>query len=214
MLIKPNISKLKQKLKDWNRLLDKLPEQQRRWAWLGLGGLGLVLIYLLIIGPLLDLEDSWSQELGRQTQILAKYQSLAANRKTAQEAVAALNAALTKLGSQFLTGDNSAVASSELQDIMKSLAREHGLELTSTKTLPPREVGKYLEVPVQVTLAARIDQVLSIFYKLEHHKKLLFISELQISAPRQARPDKEKTLLQINMVISGVIPKGGRQTDG
>ncbi len=209
-----NNSKLKQKLNDWNRLLGKLPERQRRWAWLGLGGLGLVLIYLLIIAPLLDLEESWDQELARQTQVLAKYQSLVANRKTAQEAVAALKSVFAQLGSQFLAGDNPAVASSDLQDIIKTLAREHGLELTSAKTLPSREVGNYLEVPVQVTLTARIDQMLTIFYNLEHHKKLLFISELQINAPRLAKPDKDKMPLQISLVISGVIPKGGRQADG
>jgi len=160
------------------------------------------------------LEETWDQELVRQTQVLAKYQSLAANRKTAQEAVTALKSAFANLKNQFLAGDNPAVASSDLQDIIKTLAREHGLELTSAKTMPPQEVGNYLEVPVQITLSARIDQMLTIFYNLEHHKKLLFISELQISAPRQARPDMEKMPLQISMVISGIIPKGGRQTDG
>ncbi len=209
-----NISKLKQKLRAWSGLLDKLPEQQRRWAWLGLGGLGLLLVYLLIVGPLLDLEESWDQELARRNQVLAKYQSLIANRKTAQEAVTALKTAFAQLGSQFLAGANPAVASSDLQDIIKSLARDHGLELTSTKTMPPREAGNYLEVPVQITLVARIDQMLTFLYNLEHHKKLLFISELQINAPRIVKPDKDKVSLQINMVISGVIPKGGRQANG
>jgi type II secretory pathway component PulM len=204
-----NSLKLKQKLRAWNQLLDKLPEQQRRWAWLGLAGLGLLLTYLLIIGPLLDLEDSWDQELVRQRQVLAKYQSLVAHRTTAQEAITALQTSFAQIRSQFLTGNNPAVASSDLQDIIKTLAREHGLELTSTKTLPPRETGPYLEVPIQVTLAARIDQMLTIMYNLEHHKKLLFISELEINAPRLQRPDKDKLPLQISLVISGVMPKGG-----
>lgn len=204
-----NSLKLKQKLKAWIQLLDKLPEKQRRWAWLGLGGLGLLLLYLLIIGPLLDLEDSWDQELTRQRQVLTKYQNLVGNRKTAQDAITALKAAHAQTMNQFLPGSNTAVASSELQDIIKGLAREHGLELTSTKTLPGRETGPYLEVPVQVTLAARIDQLLTILYHLEHHKKLLFISELEINAPRLVRPDREKAPLQVSMVISGVMPKGG-----
>jgi type II secretory pathway component PulM len=209
-----NNLKLKQKLRAWSQLLDKLPERQRRWAWLGLGGLGLLLLYLVILGPLLDLEETWDQELARQRQVLAKYESLVANRKTAQAAITALQTAFTNLQNQFLTGENTAVASSDLQDIIKGLAREHGLELTSTKTLPPRETGLYLEVPVQVTLAASIDQLLNILYNLEHHKKLLFISDLEINAPRLARPDKEKTPMQVSMVISGVMPKGGRRADG
>jgi type II secretory pathway component PulM len=204
-----NILKLKQKLRAWRQLLDKLPDRQRRLAWLGLGGLSLLCIYWLIIGPLFDLEEAWDQKLGQQRQLLAKYQSLAASRAVAQEAITALQTALAQTEKQFLSGENPAVASADLQDIIKSLAREHGVELTSAKTLPSREAGSYLDISVQVTLAARIDQLLTILYNLEHHKKLLFISELEINAPRPVITDKNKVPLQINIVISGVVPKRG-----
>ncbi len=80
--------------------------------------------------------------------------------------------------------------------------------MTSTKVLPPREAGPYLEVPVQVSLSASLNQLVTLLYHLEHHQKLLFIPDLDINAPHWARGEKKDALLQINMVISGVIKKG------
>jgi len=185
-----------------------LSPEHRRLAWLLLGGLALLLFYLVIVNPLLNLSDSWTQELTRQRQILVKYQGLIANKARVAQANQTMKAALANAGNQFLSGGNAAVAASDLQEIIKKLAREHGVQLTSTKIMPSREAGPYLEVPVQVQFNGSIDQVLIILYHLEHHKKLLFIPEMDINAPRWQKGEKNEVLLQINMVISGVINKG------
>jgi hypothetical protein len=80
--------------------------------------------------------------------------------------------------------------------------------MTSAKVLPPREAGLYLEVPVQVELTATINQLVTLLYHLEHHKKLLFIPDLDINAPRMDKGENKDVPLQISMVISGVIKKG------
>jgi hypothetical protein len=59
-----------------------------------------------------------------------------------------------------------------------------------------------------VQLSATITQLVDLLYYLEHHKKLLFIPDLNITAPRMVRKDKEEPTLLINMVVSGVIMKG------
>jgi type II secretory pathway component PulM len=205
-----NILKLKQRLKDWNQVLEKLNPQQRRLAWLLGGGLVILLLYLVVVSPLLSLEDSWSQDLARQRQLLVKYQSLVQGKAQVLEANKAMKAALARTESQFLSGSGPAVASAELQEIIKSLARDHGVQLTSTKVLTPREAGLYLEVPVQLQLSGTVGQLLTIIYHLEHHKKLLFIPDLEINAPRWTVGQQSQTdsLLQVNMVVSGVIKKG------
>ncbi len=157
---------------------------------------------------MLNLSDSWSKELARRRQILVKYQALIANKAKIAQANQAMKTALANAGNQFLSGGNAAVAASDLQEILKKLARDHGVQLASTKILPSREAGPYLEVPVQVQFNGTMDQVLIILYHLEHHKKLLFIPELDINAPRWQKGEKSEVLLQINMVISGVIKKG------
>ena len=70
-----SISKLKQNLKAWNRSLERLSPPHRRLVWLLGGGLLLLVFYLAVVSPLLSLEESWSQELASQSQMLDKYQS-------------------------------------------------------------------------------------------------------------------------------------------
>jgi hypothetical protein len=56
-----------------------------------------------------------------------------------------------------------------------------------------------------------VSQLLTVLYHLEHHKKLLFIPELEINAPRwmvAAQKDQIQTL-QVNLVVAGLIKKKG-----
>ncbi len=171
----------------------------------------LLLVYLAVISPLWSLQDSWSEELGRQRQLLAKYQSLVASKDKVVQANREMKGALAQTESQFLSGGNPAVAAADLQEILKNLAQEHGIQLTSAKVMQPRDSGAYQEVPVQVQLNGNIKQLLTLLYHLEHHKKLLFIPELEINAPRWVSGTESKkgeATLQVNMVISGVIKKG------
>ncbi len=169
-----------------------------------------MLVYLAIISPLLSLEESWGQDLTRKRQMLLKYQGLIDTKAKVLEANKSLKAVLAQTEGQFLSGTNASVASSDLQEILKNLTTAHGVQLTSTKVLPPREVGPYLEVPIQVQISGNIRQLLTILYHLEHHKKLLFVPELEINAPRWmvATAAKDSPPLQINLVVSGVIKKG------
>jgi len=203
-----SISKLKQNFKAWNRALERLSPPHRRLVLLLGGGLLLLLFYLAVVNPLLSLEEAWSQELANRSKLLSKYQNLLKSKSRVIEANKVMKAALTRTEGQFLSGSNPAVASADLQEILKNLAKEQGVQMTSANVLPTREAGLYLEVPVQVQLTATINQLVTLLYHLEHHKKLLFIPDLDINAPRWVKAENKDVPLQISMVISGVIKKG------
>jgi hypothetical protein len=172
------------------------------------GGLLVLLFYLAVVSPIISLEESWGQEIVRSQLLLMKYQGLVASKDRVAKANVAMKGALARIESQFLSGANPAVASADLQEILKNLTAAQGVKMNSAKVLQPREAGPFLEVPVQVQLTATINQLVSLLYNLEHNKKLLFIPELNINAPRVAQGDKKDQSLLINMVISGVIKKG------
>jgi type II secretory pathway component PulM len=203
-----SILKLKQTIKNWGQYLERLNPQQRRLTLIGGGALLLVLVYLLVIMPIMDLEDDWTRELAQRHRLLVKYQSLIDSKARIVKGNKEMKAALTQAESQFLSGSNPAVASADLQEILKHLAREHGVQVTSTKALQPREAGPYLEVPLQAQLSCTTGQLLTILYQLEHHKKLLFVPELEVNAPRWVVGAKANNTLQVNLVVSGVIKKG------
>jgi type II secretory pathway component PulM len=203
-----SISKLKQILKAANQQLEGLEPRQRLLAMIGSGVLLLALVYLLLISPLISLQESWSQEIVSQRRVLAKYQSLIASKAKVMQGNKEVKAALTQAENQFLSGANPAVASADLQEILKKLTQDHGVSMTSTKVLTPREAGPYLEVPVQVQLSCTTSQLLTILYQLEHHQKLLFVPELEVNAPRwMVGAAQKNAALQVNLVVSGVIKK-------
>ena len=208
MLIKLNISRLKQRLSSWNQVLDRLSPQNRRLARLAGAGVILVLLYLVVVSPLIGLQDSWTQELDNRQRLLVKYQALLATKDKVFQAHKTTKTALDRTETQFLSGAGPAVASADLQEILKTLTGEQGVQMVSAKVLPPREAGPYLEVPVQVQLTGSIGQLIGVLYHLEHHKKLLFIPELDVNAPRFVKGAKSEPPLQVNLVVSGVIKKG------
>jgi hypothetical protein len=172
------------------------------------GGLLLILFYLAVVNPLLSLEEAWNQELASRSRILAKYQDLLASKNRVIAANKAMKAALARTEGQLLSGSSPAVASADLQEILKNLTKQHGVQMTIAKVLPPREAGPYLEVPVQVQLTATVSQLVPLLFHVYHHKKLLFIPDLDINASRWVRGEEKGVPLRINMVISGVIKKG------
>jgi type II secretory pathway component PulM len=203
-----NTLKLKQIVEGWRQALERLSLQQRRLVWIVGSGLLLLVGYLAVVSPIINLENSWKQEIGRRRLVLMKYQALLASKDRVVKSIIAMKGALTQLESQFLSGSNPAVASADLQEILKNRATSEGVKVRSIKVLQPRAAGPYLELSVQVQLNATITQLVSLLFHLGHHKKLLFIPVLDINAPRRTQKNKEDQTLLINMVVSGVIKKG------
>lgn len=164
----------------------------------------------MVISPIWALEDSWATELAQKRQLLARYQALIQSQARMAQAEQALKGAVAEMEGQFLTGANAAMAGSDLLEILKNLTTAHGAQLTSTKILQPRDTGPYVEVPIQVQLSGTIDQLLTILYHLEHHKKLLFLPEMEINAPRWMMKVKtQAAVLQVSLVVAGVMRKPG-----
>ncbi len=182
---------------------------------LAAGGLvGLVLLWFLVVAPLASLEASWSQELRKQQLLLARYQALQKEKTAVGKAVQEVKRGLAQAEGQLLGGGNPAVASADLQEILKNLTRALGVQVTSTKVLPPQESGTYLEIPVEVQLACSIDQLVGMLQRLEKHQKLLMVTQLEVNAPRRRRvmpgsaAAPEAQPLRATLVVAGLMKKG------
>ena len=176
-----------------------------------LGGAGVVLVllaYALVISPMLDLKDSWAKDLDKKARLLQKYKALEKDQQAVSRAFQNMQKALAQAEGQLLTGTNPAVASADLQEILKNLTRTLGVQVNSTKVLPPQESGAYLEVPIEVQLSCTIDQLVLMLYRLEHHEKLLLVTELDINAPRRRRRvQQDDSTLRAHLVVEGLIKK-------
>lgn len=200
--------KLNQRLKTWKAVFEGWPAERRRLTLLLAGGLLLILVYVALISPLLDLTEHWNAELAQKQQLLEHREALLAKKAQLDKVEKILTTSLNRLESRFLDGGNAAMAASNLQDILKNLAATEGVRLLSTKILPPREVGTYIEVPISVQLTGNIGQVLTILYNLEHQKKYLFLPELEIQASRRRVEQKQSdSPLRVHLVVAGLMKK-------
>ena len=167
-----------------------------------------LLAYGLVISPLLDLKDSWARDLDKKTLLLQKYKALEKDQQAVSRAYQNMQKALAQAEGQLLTGTNPAVASADLQEILKNLTRTLGVQVNSTKVLPPQESGAYLEVPIEVQMSCTIDQLVLMLYRLEHHEKLLLVTELDINAPRRRqRVQQDDSTLRAHLVVEGLMKK-------
>jgi hypothetical protein len=167
-----------------------------------------VVAYALVISPLLDLKDNWDRTLNRKTMVLQKYRALARNKQAVDHSYQERQKSLIQAEGQLLTGSNPAVASADLQEVLRNLTRTQGIQVTSTKVLPPQESGEYLEVPLEVQMTCTIDQLVTMLYRLEHHEKLMVITDLDVNAQRRRRRVvQDDSTLRANMVVAGLMKK-------
>lgn len=172
-----------------------------------------LLLWVLVISPLLSLEESWSQELRQKQLLLARYQALHKDKALVARAVQQAKQAVEQAEAALLSGGSPAVASADLQEIIKNLTRGLGIQVISTKVLPPQESGPYIQIPVELQLALSTDQLVNLLYGLETHQRLLVVSQLEVNAPRRRPPvpgaqRAEPAPLRAVMVVEGIIKKG------
>ena len=199
LLSKPNLNK-------WGEKLLKLPPVLRTGILTATGFLILMLVYLLIIEPLINLEEDWNRELKQKGLELAHYQSLLANKDKVADHLQNLQNALAATNEQMLTGSNAAVAAADLQEITKNLLKTHGAQILAINVQPPKERGPYLEVSLMVQLSSNIEQLFNILYQLENNQKFLVVSEINVSQSEDVQ--EQNSDLQVDLIVAGMIKKG------
>ncbi len=160
-------------LRPWIERVQSWPRRQRQLLLVALGLLLLVLGYYGVVQPLLELEERWDQEVQRQQQLLLQYQGFLANKDKIKERYQKLQQALAQGEGQLLSGGSPAVAAAELQEIVKTATQDQGVQVLSTKVLPHREKGSYLEVPLALQLQVNMEQLVGLLHRLEFNKKIV-----------------------------------------
>ncbi len=199
LLSKPNLNK-------WREKLLKLPPVLKTGILTATGFLILMLVYLLILEPLINLEENWNRELKQKGLELAHYQTLLANKDKVTDHLQNFQKALAATNEQMLTGGNAAVAAADLQEITKNLLKTHGAQILAINVQPPKERGSYLEVPILVQLDSNIEQLFNILYQLEHNQKFLVVLEINISRSEEVQDPVAN--LRTDLIVAGMIKKG------
>ncbi|MBI4459150.1 MAG: hypothetical protein HY648_03700 [Acidobacteria bacterium] len=178
-----------------------LRRQDKRALSMAAGAVALFLFFQFAVFPLWD---RWQQErlnLPVQEQTLVKYRQAVAAAGLRSAETTSLEARLREAEAGLLAGESAALASAELQDLVKQLTAAQSINVGSSNFLPTRPVGEdYVQVPLGMQFQCRIDQLVNLLQAVAQSPKNLRVLRLQIQAISAA-----EKLLQVNLTVGGLM---------
>ena len=169
----------------------------QRWLALALLALVILIIGSVFIVPLvtkaMEINDEKNELLFR----LQRYQRVL-NQK--DDVFANINKIKADYKTQgyFSSQGTVALASADLQQVIKNAIATAGGRLTSTQVLPSKNEGEFALIAVKVRMSGDIEVLRSVLYHIETSVPLLVIDELDIRPDRGRRDKKTRKIVPSN----------------
>ncbi len=185
---------------------------RQRWVALGLLGLVILCVIFIIIVPLVSmgLENNQQKQelifrLKKAKQVVARKDSVITNIEQIKKKYLAQN--------YFSTRDTEALASADLQKLIKSAITEAGGQLTSTQVLPglATENG-FNRIVVKVRMSGDMEALRSVLHEIESSSQIMVIDQIDIRPVRGRRNRRTRKIepsnkLNINFQVAGFMRK-------
>lgn len=187
--------------------MNEIPQQ--RWIAIGLFGLVILFIIFVVIVPLVSMgieNHEQTQELTfrlqKAKQVVARKDSVIANIGQIKKKYQAQN--------YFSTRDTAALASADLQKLIKSSISQAGGQLTSTQVLPQIKDNGFSRVVVKVRMSGEIDVLRSVLHEIESSAQVMVIDQLDVRPIRGKRNRKTRKIepsnkMNINFQVAGFM---------
>jgi len=152
--------------------------------------------------PLYDAAQTSSAGIEKQELTLRRYQRWVAGAASQQAAQKAAQEKLSTAEAGLLASSSESMADAEWQRVVRELAQQQGLELTSSEVLRIEKLSPdYALVTGRVALAAHLYQLVGLLVALANSPKLLDATSLAV---RSLAGDPQERL-QIEMTVSAAM---------
>ena len=164
-----------------------LPQKNRTLA-LSLLLASMALIIAIVAVPVFLLHRHYDQSIEQQLELLARYSRISATAPSLAQQLETLKTKGTR--GFFLKSPVPALAASEMQEIVKSIAEGNGGKISSLQIPEHKDDGNYRKVTVNIQMSANISAAQKIFYALETQRPYLIMDNVSIRATaRQPQRD-------------------------
>jgi len=183
----------------------KLSLREKRFIFAGIIVVVAVLIFYAAASLLGD-RESLGQEVDRNKQLLLKQREILNSKESYDKLVAQYSHHLEQDLTRLLPGDNSSVASAQLQTLLKDFADQSGVEITQKNTLPEKKVPDnemLTRISVRIETNCNLDQLVDFLVAIENYEKFLKVEELIINSFRiQRRYEIRPSLTVVGYISS------------
>lgn len=158
----------------------------RRWLAVGLLIAVIAAFIFAVLVPLISAELVYREEKNDLLFRLQRQQAIAARETAVVENLEAVKQQFQEQN-YFSSSDTEALASAELQNIVKTAVTEAGGQLTSTQGLPGKEEEGFFHIAVKVRMTATMETLSAVLHTIETAVPVLIIDQLDITPVRGAR---------------------------
>ncbi|NOR71097.1 MAG: general secretion pathway protein GspM [Methylomarinum sp.] len=181
----------------------------QRWLALGLLGLVLILVLFIVIVPVVSMGLEYHEQKQELFFRLQRARKIVARKDSVKENNADIKKQF-QLQNYFSTRDTEALASADLQKIIKSAISQAGGQLTSTQVLPHSMENGFNQVTVKVRMSGDIEMLRSVLYEIESSAQIMIINQLDIRPVRGKRNRKTRKIepsnkMNINFQVAGFM---------
>lgn len=186
-----------------------LSSRQQRFLALSLFFLGIILILGVIVIPLVDAAASYDESIDDLQFKLQRYKRVVAGREKILEYLDALKRRQGQ-GDHFSSRETPALASADLQQLIKKAVVDAGGRLISTQVVPETEEEHFIKTSVKVRMSADTVALRNVLYEIETARPMLIVDNLTIRATGGRRDRRTRRILpsnelNVNLDVSGYM---------
>jgi general secretion pathway protein M len=159
--------------------MEKLDASRQRQLAVGLLVIAAILLLSVTILPVALANRALSGEVETLHERLQRLETIASQDEELRGRYAKLRQSQATRG-YFLQGDSEAVASADLQRILKDITTAHGTQLMSTQILPAMQEDSLTRVSLRVRIRGPMEGLVESLYELESNSALLFLDNVSI----------------------------------
>jgi type II secretory pathway component PulM len=169
--------------------------------------------YLLIVEPIVTRSHAALATVPVREEILERRRQQIGQQARLAGELATATARLEAEAGRLLRGPTAPLAASELQQLVKDLLTDAGVEVRSERVLPPSDQQGLQEVSIEVAIMASIRDTVTALSRLERAPRLLALKDVKIRVVAVGQPRELLTTLTVaGYLVPGAAtrPAGAR----
>jgi general secretion pathway protein M len=163
--------------------------RMQRWLAVGLLVLLVSVVVFAVLLPLVTTGLAYYEEKNDLLFRLQRQQTIAGRETQVKEQLDLIKQQFLEQG-YFSTSSTEALASAELQNIVKTAVADAGGQLTSTQGLPGKLTDGFFRVAVKVRMTGTTEALVGVLHTIESAVPVLLVDQLDINPVRGVRNRK------------------------
>jgi general secretion pathway protein M len=163
--------------------------RMQRWLAVGLLVLLVSVVVFAVLLPLVTTGLAYYEEKNDLLFRLQRQQTIAGRETQVKEQLDLIKQQFLEQG-YFSTSSTEALASAELQNIVKTAVADAGGQLTSTQGLPGKLTDGFFRVAVKVRMTGTSEALVGVLHTIESAVPVLLVDQLDINPVRGVRNRK------------------------